>query len=98
MPTCTIGQSPASQNTVIYPLEIPLGTFRHAERSAIESKMTFNEYLLDAIRSDLEEFLWRKELEAERKRDDEAFKRQQSEDGAFYREHIRKQNQTKNKK
>ena len=44
----------ASQNTTVFPLELPLGMLRAAEHAAKTEKTTLTEFLLSCIHCDLE--------------------------------------------
>jgi hypothetical protein len=41
---------------ITYPVTLPLSMFRDAERAACHDHVTFNEYLIESIRLDLENF------------------------------------------
>jgi hypothetical protein len=41
---------------ITYPVTMPLSVFREAELAAKHDRKTFNEYILEGIRSDLENF------------------------------------------
>lgn len=41
---------------ITYPVTMPLSMFREAELAAKHDRKTFNEYILEGIRSDLENF------------------------------------------
>ena len=81
MPKYTTGLLSATENATTYPLHIPLGILRVAERVAATENLTLSDLVNDCLRSAIEEFEERAAMKEQRKRDNETLKRLSKQNG-----------------